>query len=95
MSTTDGMLDKKDNVAARLPVSLLNKLEFSSIGTWPLSFAYRRIFLSLTIVFLNNIVFLFHGSLLKNGGSSGNRTHDLRIKSPMLYLLSYGPKLKG
>ncbi len=25
------------------------------------------------------------------GGTSGGRTHDKRIKSPLLYQLSYGP----
>ncbi len=37
-----------------------------------------------------------NGSLWKvlklgNGGLGGNRTHDQRIKSPMLYRLSYQP----
>ena len=61
------MLDEKDNVPTRLPVSLLNKLELGSVGTHPLSFAYRNVFLSLTIILLNNIVFFFHVLLfLKN-----------------------------
>ena len=29
----------------------------------------------------------------RNGGSTGDRTRNLRIKSPMLYRLSYGPIL--
>jgi hypothetical protein len=29
--------------------------------------------------------------LFKFGGTSGGRTHDKRIKSPLLYQLSYGP----
>ena len=29
--------------------------------------------------------------LLFSGGTSGGRTHDKRIKSPLLYQLSYGP----
>ena len=28
---------------------------------------------------------------LNSGGTSGGRTHDKRIKSPLLYQLSYGP----
>ena len=28
---------------------------------------------------------------LMTGGTSGGRTHDKRIKSPLLYQLSYGP----
>jgi hypothetical protein len=30
-------------------------------------------------------------SAFKFGGTSGGRTHDKRIKSPLLYQLSYGP----
>jgi hypothetical protein len=30
-------------------------------------------------------------SAYKTGGTSGGRTHDKRIKSPLLYQLSYGP----
>ena len=30
-------------------------------------------------------------SFLNFGGTSGGRTHDKRIKSPLLYQLSYGP----
>ena len=29
------------------------------------------------------------------GGTSGGRTHDKRIKSPLLYQLSYGPITLG
>ena len=29
------------------------------------------------------------------GGTSGGRTHDKRIKSPLLYQLSYGPYANG
>ena len=30
---------------------------------------------------------------LNSGGVGGTRTHDQRIKSPLLYRLSYHPKL--
>ncbi|MEY3216986.1 MAG: hypothetical protein RLZZ280_1363 [Pseudomonadota bacterium] len=30
-------------------------------------------------------------SAFEFGGTSGGRTHDKRIKSPLLYQLSYGP----
>ena len=32
--------------------------------------------------------------LLKNGRRGGIRTHNLRIRSPVLYLLSYAPPQK-
>ena len=35
---------------------------------------------------------LSYGSIIYYGGCGGNRTHDPRIKSPMLYLLSYTSK---
>ena len=41
-------------------------------------------------------IYLASLTLAQNfGGTSGGRTHDKRIKSPLLYQLSYGPITLG